>query len=170
MLDPRGLRAYRCTAISPLGAAEMDQPMRWEPDRTPPALPYQPPSTKDGLLRGLKGLCPVCGKGRLFAGYLRVADTCESCQAPLGRLRADDAPPYFTILITGHVLVPGVLWIEKAYMPPMWVHMAVWLPLFAIICTLLLRPIKGATMGWMMRLGMTGDEGGAVLRGSKPDA
>jgi uncharacterized protein (DUF983 family) len=52
----------------------------------------------------------------------------------------------------------------------MWVHMAVWLPLFAIICTLLLRPIKGATMGWMMRLGMTGDEGGAVLRGSKPDA
>ena len=75
-----------------------------------------------------------------------------------------------TIMITGHVLVPGVLWIERAYMPPMWVHMAVWLPLFAIICTLLLRPIKGATMGWMMRLGMTGDEGGAVLRGSKPDA
>jgi uncharacterized protein (DUF983 family) len=144
--------------------------MRWEPDSTPPALPYQPPGTRDGLVRGLKGLCPACGKGRLFAGYLRVAEACESCDAPLGRLRADDAPPYFTILITGHVLVPGVLWIEKAYMPPIWLHMVVWLPLFTIICILLLRPIKGAVMGWMMHLGMTGDEGGVVVRGSKPDA
>jgi hypothetical protein len=25
-------------------------------------------------------------------------------------------------------------------------------------------------LGWMMRLGMTGDEGGVVLRGGKPDA
>jgi len=144
--------------------------MRWEPDRTPPALPYQPPSTRDGLVRGLKGLCPACGQGRLFAGYLRVAETCESCHAPLGRLRADDAPPYFTILIAGHVLVPPVLWIEKAYMPPIWLHMVVWLPLFTIICILLLRPIKGAVMGWMMHLGMTGDEGGVVVRGGKPDA
>ena len=106
----------------------------------------------------------------MFGKYLKVADSCDNCGEELHHHRADDAPPYFTILITGHVLVPGVLWIERAYMPPMWVHMAVWLPLFAIICTLLLRPIKGATMGWMMRLGMTGDEGGAVLRGSKPDA
>ena len=140
--------------------------MRWEPDRTPPALPYQPPGTRDGLVRGLKGL----GQGRLFTGYLRVAETCERCNAPLGRLRADDAPPYFTILITGHVLVPGVLWIEKAYMPPIWLHMVVWLPLFTIICILLLRPIKGAVMGWMMHLGMTGDEGGVLPRGGKPDA
>jgi uncharacterized protein (DUF983 family) len=99
-----------------------------------------------------------------------VAEACESCDAPLGRLRADDAPPYFTILIAGHVLVPGVLWIEKAYMPPMWLHMVVWLPLFTLICILLLRPIKGAVMGWMMHLGMTGDEGGVLPRGGKPDA
>ena len=151
--------------VAPIGTK-----MPWEPDRTPPALPYQPPGTRDGLVRGLKGLCPACGKGRLFAGYLRVAEVCESCHAPLGRLRADDAPPYFTILITGHLLVPGVLWIEKAYMPPIWLHMVVWLPLFTIICILLLRPIKGAVMGWMMHLGMTGDEGGVVLRGGKPDA
>jgi hypothetical protein len=25
-------------------------------------------------------------------------------------------------------------------------------------------------MGWMMHLGMTGDEGGVALRGGKPDA
>jgi uncharacterized protein (DUF983 family) len=48
--------------------------------------------------------------------------------------------------------------------------MAVWLPLFTIICTLLLRPIKGATIGWMMRLGFTGDEGGPALPERRPDA
>ena len=79
--------------------------MRWEPDRTPPALPYQPPGTKDGLLRGLKGLCPVCGKGRLFAGYLRVAEACESCHAPLGRLRA--APPQTSSRVAPNNLVPA---------------------------------------------------------------
>ncbi len=46
-----------------------------------------------------------------------------------------------------------MLWVERVYQPPMWLHMVVWLPLFAIVCTLLLRPIKGATVGWMSRLG-----------------
>ena len=93
----------------------------------------------------------------MFNGYLRVVDECSHCHAPLGRLRADDAPPYFTIFIVGHLLIPPVLWIERAYMPPMWLHMVVWLPLFAIVTTLLLRPVKGATVGLMMRLGF-GDE------------
>ena len=42
-------------------------------------------------------------------------------------------------------------------------HMAVWLPLFAIVCTLMLRPVKGAVVAWMMRLGLTGDEQGAPV-------
>ncbi len=32
-----------------------------------------------------------------------------------GGMRADDAPPYFTILIVGHVLVPLVFVVEKAW-------------------------------------------------------
>ena len=68
------------------------------------------------------------------------------------------------------MLVPGVLWIEKTYMPPMWLHMVIWLPLFALICTLLLRPIKGAVLGWMMRLGFTGEEHGVPNPGGRPDA
>ena len=64
------------------------------------------------------------------------------------------APPYFTIFLVGHVLVPPVFWIEKAYEPPMWLHMVVWLPLFTILCMLLLRPIKGGVVGWMSTLGI----------------
>lgn len=134
--------------------------MRWEPDRSAPALSYaQPTSFWQAVGRGVRNRCPVCGQGHVFQGYLRVVPECEVCHAPLGQLRADDAPPYFVIFITGHLLIPPVLWVEKAYQPPMWLHMTVWLPLFAIACLLLLRPVKGATVGWMTRLGFTGAEG-----------
>lgn len=134
--------------------------MPWTSERDPSDLPAAHPPIGVAMARGATGHCPACGQGRLFRGYLRVVDACESCHAPLGRIRADDAPPYFTIFIAGHVLLPAVFWVEKLWQPPMWVHMAAWLPLFAIVCTLLLRPVKGATLAWMMRLGLTGDEQG----------
>jgi uncharacterized protein (DUF983 family) len=133
--------------------------MRWEPDRSVPALPYTPPSSFwQAAGRGMRNRCPICGQGKVFAGYLKIVDECSNCHAPLGKLRADDAPPYFTIFVTGHLLIPPVLWIEKAWQPPMWLHMVVWLPAFTIVCILLLRPIKGATVGWMTRLGFMGTE------------
>ncbi len=142
--------------------------MRWEPDRSAPALPYtQPASFWTAVGRGLRNRCPVCGEGRIFQGYLKVVPECTVCHAPLGMIRADDAPPYFTIFIAGHLLLPPVLWVEKAYQPPMWIHMALWLPAFTIACLLLLRPIKGATLGWMMRLGLTGSEHGAAPPGDR---
>ncbi|MBP0446012.1 DUF983 domain-containing protein [Roseomonas sp. SSH11] len=105
------------------------------------------------IRRGVANRCPVCGQGRVFSGFLTVAPECEVCHAPLGLLRADDAPPYIVIFIAGHILLPPIFWIERAYEPPMWLHMVVWLPLFAVVCTLLLRPVKGGVVGWMMRLG-----------------
>ena len=127
--------------------------MRWEPDRAAGALPYTPPSLLTGVGRGIMNRCPVCGEGKVFKGFLRVVDECAVCRAPLGQLRADDAPPYVVIFLVGHLLVPGVFWVERNYQPPMWLHMAVWLPLFAILSTALLRPVKGGVVGYMIRMG-----------------
>lgn len=128
--------------------------MRWEPERPVAAVPpAAPDSFWTAVGRGARNRCPVCGQGRVFQGYLKVVPECAVCGTPLGSLRADDAPPYFVIFLVGHLLVPPVLWIERAYQPPMWLHMVVWLPLFAAACILLLRPVKGATVGWMSRLG-----------------
>jgi uncharacterized protein (DUF983 family) len=138
-------------------------PMPWETQRAEPVEAQAQTPVGVALLRGARGLCPACGKGHLFDGYLKLVRECSVCHAPLGRIRADDAPPYFTILIAGHVLLPFVFLVEKAWQPPMWVHMAIWLPLFAIVCTLLLRPVKGAVVAWMLRLGLTGDEQGAPV-------
>ncbi|MBW6399840.1 DUF983 domain-containing protein [Roseomonas sp. HJA6] len=134
--------------------------MPWDTEPPRPEPVIASPPLREAFLRGAKGLCPACGQGKLFQGYLRLVDECSHCHTELGRIRADDAPPYFTILIVGHVLVPFVFMAERAWHPPMWVHMAIWPALFGGLSALLLRPIKGMTVAWMMRLGLTGTEQG----------
>jgi uncharacterized protein (DUF983 family) len=129
-------------------------PIRWQPDRTTPKPPWPVPSLAIAMRRGLAGRCPVCGKGRLFDGFLRVASECEQCHAPLGLARADDAPPYFTILIVGHIVIPALLIMQKLYDPPTWLMSAIFLPLTVILALGLIRPIKGATVGLMLSFNM----------------
>ena len=99
------------------------------------------------MLRGALGRCPNCGKGRLFSRYLKVIDTCETCGEALHHHRADDAPPYFTILISGHILVPALYTFERAFQPPLWLHAAIWGPITILLCLAMLPPIKGAIVG-----------------------
>jgi uncharacterized protein (DUF983 family) len=126
----------------------------WEPDRKASSPPWPVPTLGVALLRGALCRCPACGETKLFRGYLRVVKACSNCGAPLGSARADDAPPYFTIFAVGHIVVPGMFVMERAYTPPLWVHAIVWLPLTVILSLALLRPIKGATVGLMLKLGM----------------
>lgn len=108
------------------------------------------------MLRGLMCRCPDCGTGRLFEGFLRVRATCPNCSAELHHHRADDAPPYFTMVIVGHLVVGAVLWAEIVYSPPVWLHMVIWLPLTLVVSLALLRPIKGMIVGAQWALGMHG--------------
>ena len=129
-------------------------PTVWQPDRTP-ALPSWPiPPLTTALFRGLRCRCPACGQTKAFNGYLRVTTECTNCGAPLGQYRADDAPPYFTIFIVGHLVAPFIFLLESTFHPALWIQAAIWLPVCTILCLGLLRPIKGATLGLMLRLGM----------------
>jgi len=65
------------------------------------------------LYRGIRRRCPCCGKGKLFSGYLKQNNQCEVCGEDFSDIRADDAPPWLTILITGHLLAPLVLYFVK---------------------------------------------------------
>jgi uncharacterized protein (DUF983 family) len=108
------------------------------------------------LLRGAMLKCPACGKGAMFQRYLKVADHCPQCGEALHHQRADDAPPYFTIVIVGHVVVGLVLAVEMAYRPPLWVHAALWLPLTVILTLLVLPLVKGALVALQWALLMHG--------------
>jgi len=127
---------------------------KWQPDRVTRPAPWPLPSFGAALARGFVGRCPVCDRGPAFAGFLRVVPECSSCQTPLGLARADDAPPYFTILIVGHIVVPLMLLMERAMDPPLWLLSVIFLPLTAALAVGLLRPIKGATVGAMLKLNM----------------
>ncbi len=138
------------TAPKPVAQAA---PVRWQQNRAAPTSFPDLPLTI-ALARGFAGHCPACGGGELFQGYLRVSPECTRCGAPLGLARADDAPPYFTIFVVGHLLVPALFLVERHIEPPLWVEAAIFLPLAAALSLALLRPIKGATVGLMLKLGL----------------
>jgi uncharacterized protein (DUF983 family) len=90
----------------------------------------------------LLGLCPRCGAGKLFAGYLTVAPRCTSCGLEYANFDAGDGPAVFVILIVGAIVAGGALIVEVHFSPPYWVHAVIWLPLIVILTFSLLRLMK----------------------------
>jgi uncharacterized protein (DUF983 family) len=127
-----------------------------------PAATVATRDTARSIMRGWGGKCPNCGEGRMFKAFLNVADACPACGEALHHHRADDAPPYLTIFVVGHVLVAGVLAVERSYQPDFWVHAVLWTPLTIAMSLWLLPRFKGALVGLQWALRMHGfDEGRA---------
>ncbi|MDB5451892.1 MAG: hypothetical protein JWO33_470 [Caulobacteraceae bacterium] len=106
-----------------------------------------------GLKRGVALRCPECGQGRLLRGYLKVQPICEVCGHDNAQYPSDDAPPYFTILLVGHLIVAPVLIFPFIWTwPVQWVLLAT-LPALAAITLMLLPRVKGAVIGlqWALR-------------------
>jgi uncharacterized protein (DUF983 family) len=101
-----------------------------------------------GVKRGLRLRCPNCGKGHLFRSFLKISPKCEVCGIDNSVYPSDDAPPYLTLVLTGHIIVPIYMAIERAYSPPMWLQASIWLPLTALMSILLLPYMKGGVVGF----------------------
>ena len=125
-----------------------------------PALAGQNIERRDlglAIRRGLMGRCPRCGEGRMFRAYLKVNNTCPVCREELFHQRADDAPPYITMLIVGHIVVAGVWAAEDAWpQSPMWIGAIIWLWLTLALSLIILPRIKGALVGYQWALRMHG--------------
>jgi uncharacterized protein (DUF983 family) len=110
-------------------------------------------STLTAMLRGLRCRCPNCGEGSLYRRYLKPVAHCEQCGEAFDGIRADDFPPYLTILIVGHVVVPLILLAQPLGLST-GVQVAVWVPVTLLLVLLLLPRFKGAVIGLMWSLGM----------------
>ncbi|WP_332766896.1 DUF983 domain-containing protein [Phenylobacterium sp.] len=108
-----------------------------------------------GLKRGAWGRCPNCGDGRLFRAYLKVRSVCEVCGHENGRYPSDDAPPYFTILIVGHLVVAPLLAFRVIWTVPTGLLLAILLPALAALTLAVLPIVKGAVVGVLWALGKT---------------
>ena len=111
------------------------------------------------LWRGFLCRCPNCGEGALFRAYLKPVDNCAVCGEDMSHQRADDAPPYFTMVIVGHIVVPIMLAVALR-------DRAVQLDPSDDLAAAdggpdagLLQPIKGATIALQWALYMHGFDG-----------
>jgi uncharacterized protein (DUF983 family) len=123
----------------------------------PPAKPDSPLEGRSGdpasdgrrlaivIRRALMGRCPNCGQGKLFASYLKQVDSCAVCGEQYGHIRSDDAAPWLTILVVGHIAVPIVFAAERLTSWPIWVAMTVW-PAFALALGLVVLPRAKAVL------------------------
>lgn len=114
-----------------------------------------------GLRRGVQRRCPNCNKGRLFRGYLKVEETCPACGHDNGQYRADDAGPYFTVLLVGHLVIGPTLFFPFIWQAPIGWVLGLTLPPIAILTLVLLPIVKGAVIGaqWGMKAGRTPTKG-----------
>lgn len=113
-------------------------------------------SLKTDLLTGFVGRCPNCGRGRLFRGFLKVADRCNVCGEAFFHHRADDLPPYLVIVTVGHLVGAMVLYVDAAQLLSYWAEVALFLPLTLVLSISLLQPTKGAVVALQWHLGMHG--------------
>jgi uncharacterized protein (DUF983 family) len=77
---------------------------------------------KTASLRALKGCCPACGEA-------------------FGQIRADDAAPWATIILVGHVFLPFAFMVDVDFLP-MWVVVTMWSALFAALSLAVLPRAK----------------------------
>lgn len=100
---------------------------------------------------GLKGLCPRCGQGKLFDGFLTMKPSCANCGLDYGFADAGDGPVVFVILIVGFIVVGAALWMEVNINPPLWVHFLLWIPLAIVFSLVLMRMLKGVLINVQFR-------------------
>ena len=106
-----------------------------------------------GLRRGLRRRCPNCEAGPLFKGYVKVLSPCPTCGHDNAQYRADDAGPYFTILLVGHLCIGPLLIFPFIWKSPIWLVLGTTLPLVMGLTLVLLPVVKGAVIGvqWGMK-------------------
>ncbi|WP_306096521.1 DUF983 domain-containing protein [Qipengyuania flava] len=102
----------------------------------------QPPNGSI-LICGWKGLCPRCGKGKMFKTWLAIVERCEVCDLDYRFASPDDGPAFFSLCFAAFPLLFLVVWIQVVLDPPLLVLLAIAIPLMTAGCLLPLRPIKG---------------------------
>ncbi|WGM46394.1 hypothetical protein KOAAANKH_01262 [Brevundimonas sp. NIBR10] len=123
-----------------------------------PVLPLEPakPARINAIRAGLLCRCPNCGKGRLFAGFLKVVDRCAVCGFDYSRMNTGDGAAIFIMQIAGGLVVFSALYVQIAFDPPIWLLLLVSLPLVAGLSIGLMRPGKGLMIALQMRGKMDG--------------
>ncbi len=92
---------------------------------------------------GLRGLCPRCGQGHLFEGFLKMRKKCEVCELDYAFADPADGPAFFIMMFGCIPSMVFAVWFQIKFEPALWVHLFTSLPIMLLTCLPPLRPLKG---------------------------
>jgi uncharacterized protein (DUF983 family) len=115
---------------------------------------------KLAMLRGSLGRCPACGETPLFRSYLKQVAACSHCKAEFARIRSDDAAPWLTAIVIGHIFLPLIFLIDLESYMPYWAELGVWFVFFCVLALALLPRAKGFFIGMLWQTRAPGVEAG----------
>ncbi|MBL8628004.1 MAG: DUF983 domain-containing protein [Rhodospirillaceae bacterium] len=104
------------------------------------------------LYRGACRLCPNCGHGAVMTGYVKQLPACPNCNEDFRHISADDAPPWLTIVVVGHIMLSLVLAIETNFRFPVEYEVPILVALAAALTFVLLPICKGVVIAVMWRV------------------
>ena len=113
---------------------------------------------KTSALYALLGRCPCCGQGKLYRAYLKQVEACSACGEKFGAIRADDAAPWLTILIVGHVFLPLALAYAVASTLPSWASAIILSVLFVGLSLVILPRAKALFIAILWHTGAPGSK------------
>ena len=108
-------------------------------------------SQPNPVLAGLFCRCPRCGEGKLFSGYLKLAQRCDRCGLDLKFADSGDGPAVFVIFLVAPVVV--ILALVTGALVPIapWMHLVLWIPTTLLLSLALLPPFKGVLVNLQYR-------------------
>ncbi len=100
---------------------------------------------------GLSLRCPQCGKGAVFAGYLKFRDHCRACGADFKAADSGDGPAVFVILIVGAIVAPLLIILQYGLDLPGWLALSLTLAAAIGLCLALLPPFKATLFAFQWK-------------------
>ena len=100
---------------------------------------------------GLACRCPRCGRGKLYGGYLKIAESCNVCHLNLAEADSGDGPAVFLIFILGAIAVPLAFLLQFKLELPEWLTMSILTAVVLGGALLLLRPAKAIMVALQYR-------------------
>lgn len=90
----------------------------------------------------------------MFTRFLKPSPACDHCGAGWNLSRADDFPAYIVILLLGHILVPLMIEVNRAFAIPLGMQAVLWPGLALMLALLMIQPAKGAVIAvqWARRM------------------
>lgn len=105
-------------------------------------------------LAGVRSRCPQCGEGKLFRGFLTLADQCALCGTDFRNADTGDGPAFFVMFVVGALAVPLAFVLRFGLHVDLAFSLALTAVVAVVLSLALLRLAKGLlfALQWRHRL------------------